>query len=131
MQTVAQALQRLQRSAFRSKFHLSAQERAYVASRGMEVIRCHAQALIAQRLAPAYPKKDGAQTPLHGHPVFVAQHACACCCRSCLQKWYRVPKGVPLTEVQQQRIVSLLLGWIEAEMKNSLGKMQQNEKNNE
>jgi hypothetical protein len=35
---------------------------------------------------------------MRGHPVFIAQHACACCCRGCLEKWYRIPRGIPLTE---------------------------------
>lgn len=84
----------------------------------MDVIRSHAQDFVRQKLAPAEPLHDGKQTPMHGHPVFIAQHACACCCRGCLNKWYRVPKGVPLTEVQQEKIVNLLMTWIEEEMKN-------------
>ncbi|MDD6463374.1 MAG: DUF4186 family protein, partial [Clostridiaceae bacterium] len=48
-------------------------------------------------------------------PVFVAQHACACCCRGCLNKWYRVPQGRALTEDEQDRIVRLLMRWIERE----------------
>ena len=27
---------------------------------------------------------------MRGHPVFLAQHACACCCRKCLYKWYKI-----------------------------------------
>ena len=71
---------------------------------------------VRTRLAPAHPKNDGRQTPMRGHPVFVAQHACACCCRGCLWKWYRVRPGVPLTEDQQARIVRLLLAWIAREL---------------
>ncbi|MCP9485713.1 MAG: DUF4186 domain-containing protein [Gaiellaceae bacterium MAG52_C11] len=40
--------------------------------------------MIAQRVAPAAPRKDGKQTPYRGHPVFVAQHATATCCRTVL-----------------------------------------------
>ena len=53
---------------------------------------------------------------MRGHPVFVAQHACACCCRGCLYKWYKVKKGVPLTEEQQKKIVNLLMAWIEKQV---------------
>ena len=81
----------------------------------MRVIRTHCQDLIHQRLAPAEPKNDGKQTPMRGHPVFPAQHACACCCRGCLNKWYRVPKHQELTEIQQEKIVNLLMAWIEQE----------------
>jgi exodeoxyribonuclease V alpha subunit len=53
---------------------------------------------------------------MRGHPVFIAQHACACCCRGCLEKWYRVPKGTQLTDGQQEKIVALLMAWIERQM---------------
>jgi exodeoxyribonuclease V alpha subunit len=83
----------------------------------MDTIRQHAYDFVRTRLAPAMPENDGKQTPMKGHPVFKAQHACACCCRGCLEKWYRVPKGTELTEVQQEKIVNLLMAWIEEEMK--------------
>ena len=81
----------------------------------MDTIRIHAEDFIAKRLAPADIPNDGKQTPMRGHPVFLAQHACACCCRGCLEKWYRVPKGRELTEDQQRRIVNLLMAWIQWE----------------
>lgn len=110
--TIEQALENLNKSVFRAKFHLSPSEKDYVRQKGEAVIRSHAADFIRQRLAEATPQNDGKQTPLHGHPVFVAQHACACCCRGCLAKWYHVPKGVALTETQQQKIVNLLWAWI-------------------
>ena len=116
MQTVDEALAKLQRSDFRRKFHLSQKDREYVRCKGMDVIRSHAADFIAKRLAPAQIPNDGRQTPMRGHPVFIAQHACACCCRGCLEKWYRVPKGRALTGDEQERIVRLLMRWIEIEM---------------
>ena len=116
MQTISQALDKLQTSAFRSRFHLSETEKEYVRQKGMDTIRRHAEDFIRQRLAPVGLQNDGHQTPMHGHPVFVAQHACACCCRKCLQKWYRVSVDVPLNAKMQQQIVDLLLAWIEREM---------------
>ena len=98
MQTREEALDRLSKSKFRSSFRLSAQDKAYIAEKGMDTIRRHAEDFVRQKLAPAEPLNDGKQTPMHGHPVFKAMHATACCCRGCLNKWYRVPKGVPLTE---------------------------------
>lgn len=118
MQTRAEALQKLKRSPFRNSFHLSKQDRAYVEEKGMAVIRSHAEDFVRGRLAPASPKNDGSQTPMKGHPVFKAMHACACCCRGCLNKWYRVPIGVPLTDIQIEKIVNLLMSWIESEMQN-------------
>ena len=119
MQTIEEALEKLCRSPFRARFRLSEKERAYVRARGMDTIRRHAGDFVRQRLAPAQPPNDGRQTPMHGHPVFVAQHACACCCRGCLEKWYRVPRGRPLSEAQQERIVRLLMAWVAEQMKDA------------
>ena len=115
MQTVDEALEKLKRSKFRSGFHLSEKDIEYIDERGLDLIRSHAADFVAKRLAPAVIPNDGKQTPMRGHPVFVAQHACACCCRGCLNKWYRVPQGRALTENEQDRIVRLLMTWIERE----------------
>ena len=115
--TIGQALEHLQKSNFRSRFHLSAKDRVYIREKGMDTIRLHAEDFVRKRLAPAYIPNDGKQTPMRGHPVFVAQHACACCCRGCLYKWYRIPQGVELTQEQQKGIVDLMMAWIRREMK--------------
>ncbi len=117
--TTQEALEHLQKSTFRAKFHLSAKERAYAEEKGPEVIRQHAQDFVRQRLAPAEIPNDGRQTPMRGHPVFVAQHACACCCRGCFEKWYHIPRGIPLTEEQQEGVVRLLMAWIRREMQKT------------
>lgn len=119
MQTIEQALAKLNRSDFRKKFHLSEKEKNYIREKGMDTIRSHGEEFIRQRLAPAEIPNDGKQTPMRGHPIFVAQHACACCCRDCLNKWYRVPKHIALSEELQRRIVNLLMAWIEREMADS------------
>lgn len=118
MQTVDQALEKLQRSKFRSGFHLTEKDIAYIDEKGLDVIRSHAADFVAKRLASAEIPNDGKQTPMRGHPVFVAQHACACCCRGCLNKWYRVPQGRALTETEQKKIVNLLMAWIEKEYRS-------------
>lgn len=115
MQTVDEALAKLQKSKFRSGFHLDERNVKYIDEKGLDVIRSHAADFVAKRLAPAEIPNDGKQTPMRGHPVFIAQHACACCCRGCLNKWYRVPQGRALTESEQRRIVNLLMAWIEKE----------------
>ena len=112
MQTIDQALEKLERSQFRSSFHLTKKELAYLEEKGMDVMRRHAEDFVRQKLAPAEPIDDGKQTPMSGHPVFKAMHATACCCRGCLNKWYRVPLHRELTELEQQRIVNLLMAWI-------------------
>ena len=112
MQTIDQALDRLERSKFRSGFHLTNKERSYLEEKGMDVMCRHAEDFVRQKLAPADPVNDGKQTPMHGHPVFKAMHATACCCRGCLNKWYRVPLHRELTPSAQRKIVALLLAWL-------------------
>ena len=116
MATIEDTLIRLKKSQFRARFHLSEKDKKYIEEKGMNEIRKHAADFVAKRLAPAFIANDGKQTPMRGHPVFIAQHACACCCRGCLNKWYKVPLGVELTENQQERIVNLLMAWIEKEL---------------
>lgn len=116
LQTIEQALEKLNTSKFRSSFHLKPKDKEYVKEKGYDVIRSHAEDFIRTRLAPAEISNDGKQTPMKGHPVFIAQHACACCCRGCLFKWYKVKQGTQLSEIQQQKIVNLLMAWIKKEM---------------
>ncbi|MCD7765103.1 MAG: DUF4186 domain-containing protein [Lachnospiraceae bacterium] len=108
---------RLAQSKFRSSFSLKAADKAYVRDKGMDKIRSHACDFISKRLAPAEPVNDGKQTPMRGHPVFIAQHATGCCCRGCLEKWHRIPKGTELTDEQQEYVVDVLMAWIERQMK--------------
>lgn len=115
MQTIDNALEKLSKSKFRSSFHLKVKDIAYIDEKGMDTVRRHAEDFIEKKLAPAYPENDGKQTPMKNHPVFIAQHACACCCRGCLEKWYKVPKGRELTKAQQEKIVNLLMAWIKKE----------------
>lgn len=110
---------RLARSEFRSRFSLKEKDRAYVQEKGLDTIRSHAHDFIGSRLAPAHPKNDGKQTPMRGHPVFIAQHATATCCRSCLEKWHHIPQGVPLSQEQQDYVVDVIMAWIERQMRQA------------
>ena len=110
---VDEAFAKLARSKFRSRFRLSAADRKYIADKGMATIRSHAADFIRIRLAPANPPNDGSQTPMRGHPVFKAQHATATCCRGCLEKWWKIPKGTEIPPERQSRIVDFLMIWIE------------------
>src|SRR3712207_4719415 len=109
-------LEALARQPFRAKFHLRGRDAATVELRGRDVVRRHAGELLAQRLAPAAPLKDGKQTPYRGHPVFVAQHATATCCRGCLERWHDIPKGRELTPDEQRYVVDVIARWIELEL---------------
>ena len=112
--------ERLARSRFRSRFHLDDQARLYLESRGLDAVMEHGAAFIAERLAPAHPPRDGKQTPMRGHPVFIAQHATGACCRSCLSKWHGMGPGKPLTSEQQKQILRVLRCWIERDFGASI-----------
>lgn len=114
--TLDEGFAKLARSTFRSRFRLGEKERQYVAARGLETVRRHAEDFVRQHLAPAHPAHDGRQTPMRGHPVFLAQHATATCCRGCMNKWWKVPLGVELSPVQQEKVVGLLMAWIERQI---------------
>ena len=105
-------LRRIGQQPFRAKFRLVGRDRAIVDLRGIATVRRHAEDFIAQRLAPADPRNDGRQTPYRGHPVFVAQHATATCCRTCLQRWHSIPSGRALTEEQKTYVVDAICRWI-------------------
>jgi hypothetical protein len=112
---VDERLDALAKQRFRAKFHLYARDRAFVQLRGSETVRRHAADLIRKRLAPAEPYKDGKQTPWRGHPVFVAQHATATCCRSCLLRAHGIPKGRELSADEQAYVVDVICRWVERE----------------
>ena len=110
---------KLAKSNFRSKFKLKQKEKDYIREKGIDVIRSHACDFISKRLAPKDIPNDGKQTPMKGHPVFIAQHATATCCRGCLYKWHRIPKGIELSEEQKEYIVNVIMAWINREIKNN------------
>ena len=117
MATIDQTLEKLSHSKFRSSFKLSKKDKEYINEKGMDVIRSHARDFVKNKLSPAFPQNDGKQTAMSGHPVFKGMHATACCCRGCLNKWYNVPLGTELSETQQEKIVSLIVAWIEKQVK--------------
>ncbi len=102
----------LKKSTFRSKFRLTRKDRDYIASKGIETIKEHAYQFVTARVAPDSPQNDGKQTPMRGHPVFIAQHATATCCRGCIQKWHGIEKGRALNDGEVDFVVALIMGWI-------------------
>ncbi|OIQ81540.1 hypothetical protein GALL_366830 [mine drainage metagenome] len=106
----------LARSAFRRSFHLAGKDLAYLRDKGLPAVLAHAEDFITKRLAPAVIPNDGKQTPFRGHPAFVAQHATACCCRGCLEKWHRIPPGRELTPEEAAYVRTVLERWLRTEM---------------
>ena len=110
-------LYRLSKSKFKNNFHLNKKLKDYTNEKGINKIKEHAYDFINQRLKPKYIPNDGKQTPMKGHPVFIAQHATATCCRNCLYKWHKIPKNKELNNSEIDYIVNLIMKWIENEIK--------------
>ena len=108
-------LEVLSKSKFRSSFSLKEKDIKYINDKGMDVIQTHAYDFITKRLAPSFIPNDGKQTPMRGHPVFIAQHATATCCRGCLYKWHKIKPGIELTEEQINYVVKVIMEWIKNE----------------
>ncbi len=108
--------EKLSKSKFRSKFRLKEKDLEYIETKGLDTIRSHACDFISKRVAPAEIPNDGKQTPMRGHPVFIAQHATACCCRGCIEKWHHFPKGVQLNSKQQEYLVNVIMEWIRRQL---------------
>jgi uncharacterized protein DUF4186 len=106
------AFQRLAASSFRRKFRLQGKELAYLQTWGLPHVMKQAADLIAKRLAPAEPANDGRQTPWRNHPVFVAQHATATCCRGCLEKTHEIAKGHALTQEEFDYVLRVIEKWL-------------------
>ena len=119
--SISEKLTSLGKSKFRSKFKLSQKDREYITTKGLETIKDHAYQFINSRVAPAYPNNDGKQTPMKGHPVFIAQHGTATCCRKCIQKWHGIVKGRALNAQEIDFIVALVMGWIERQVNEKEG----------
>lgn len=123
-QWYSQLFEQLDKSKFRSSFHLKQKDIDYIDSKGLDKIEEHARDFIAKREAPAVIPNDGKQTPMKGHPVFIAQHATATCCRECIRKWHKMKSGVELTQIQQDYLVDVIMKWIKKEYKNYTDKSE-------
>ena len=115
----AQLFDKLGNSGFRSSFHLKQKDIDYINEKGLDKIREHARDFIAKREAPAAIPNDGKQTPMRGHPVFIAQHATATCCRGCIRKWHKISEGKELSQIQQEYLVDVIMTWIDKELKKT------------
>ncbi len=111
-------LDRLSKSKFRSSFHLKDKDILYIEDKGIDKIRNHAYDFVTKRLADTSNVTDGKQTPMKGHPVFIAQHATGTCCRSCLEKWHHIRKNKNMTEDDIKYVVDIIMSWIEKEYNN-------------
>lgn len=113
-------LKRLSGSKFRAGFKLRQKDFDYIKSKGLEKIKSHAYDFVRGRLSDTSKVVDGKQTPMRGHPVFIAQHATATCCRGCLFKWHKIESGRLMTEDEVDFVVNLIMSWIQSQLNLSI-----------
>ncbi len=114
-QWINNKLNSLEKSKFRSSFHLNKKMIEYIDIKGLELVESHCNDFIDKNLKNYNKEKDGKQTPNKNHPVFVAQHATATCCRGCIEKWYHIPKEKVLQENEIKCIKAMIMEWITKE----------------
>jgi hypothetical protein len=115
MRDLDEVFRELGGSDFRRRFRLRGKELDYLHAKGLSAVMRHAADFVERRLAPAEPANDGRQTPTRNHPVFVAQHATATCCRGCLSKWHAVPKGRALDAAESLYVLRVIERWLEGQ----------------
>lgn len=109
-------LNRLSKSKFRSSFKFKEKDIAYAQKKGSKIIKEHAYNFITKRIASEVILNDGKQTPMKGHPVFIAQHATATCCRGCLYKWHKIKPNKKLNNKEIEYIVNIIMLWIKKQL---------------
>lgn len=114
-QWINNKLNSLEKSKFRASFHLNKKMIEYIDIKGLELVESHCNDFIDKNLKTYNKEKDGKQTPTKNHPVFVAQHATATCCRGCIEKWYHIPKEKVLQENEIKCIKAMIMEWIKKE----------------
>jgi hypothetical protein len=102
----------LENSKFRSEFKLKGPEADYLKQKDLHTILQHAPDFSTYRIAPPNPPKDGRQTPMKNHTIFIARQPTAFCCRNYLQKWRNIPKGKALSQDEIDYIVSVIGYWL-------------------
>jgi hypothetical protein len=112
MKDIDQLFLDLAKSSFRRRFRLRSQELQYLERRGLHAVLADGSELVANRLGAANPRNDGKQTPFKGHPVFIAQHATATCCRGCLAKWHGIQKGEGLGRAELAHVRDVIERWL-------------------
>lgn len=87
--------------------------RADARRRGREGLTVRVRADLKSGIGGAKPWRDGSQTPMVGSAINYARHATATCCRKCVEYWYNIPRGTPLTEAELTFCEALVLTYLE------------------
>ncbi len=98
---------------YRAEIDLGPEDIDYINSRGFDMMVKHAQDFVERRLGPARPRNEGKQTPLKGHPLFLAQHATGSDSRAALSEYHGIPEGKKLSRRQMDYVTAVVLRWLE------------------
>lgn len=84
-------------------------------------IRAAAKKEIYKLVGSAEPRYiDGKQTPREDSDkataINYAQHATACCCRTCIEYWHNIPIGRELTDEELEYFTDLVMLYIEEQL---------------
>ena len=112
----AYLLESLRRELIRHHFwHLSFDRRAmdHAARKGRRNLYAAAERRLRTSVGRATPFRDGTQTPMCENTIYYAQHATASCCRTCIEYWHGIPKGVALDDAEIAYLVNLVIGYLD------------------
>jgi hypothetical protein len=110
--SIPELMEALSKDSFRARFAVTGKDLEYLHSKGLTTVMQHGRDFLLKRLAPAEIKNDGKQTPWRGHPIFIAQHATATCCRGCVRKWHGIEKGREMTAEELDHLLAVIEGWL-------------------
>lgn len=80
--------------------------------KGYQGLEEAAEKRLRSSVGVAQPFRDGQQTPFEGNVLYYAQHALACCCRTCLEYWHGIPKGTVLDPDEIDYFVQLIMMFV-------------------
>lgn len=112
MTDIDTVLAALAASGERGCYKLSTADKSQLRIAGLTKVMKQAADIIDRHIAPERPVNDGTQTPRKGHPVYVAQHATATCCRGCIATWHGIDAGRALTPDEKAHILEVLRRWL-------------------
>jgi hypothetical protein len=100
---------------------LTLRERNYALKKGKVGMRVVAEKRIRSSVGPKEPFHDGWQTPWEGKGktqaiLYYAQHATACCCRTCIAEWHDIPAGRELNVEEIRYLTDLLCLYVDERM---------------
>jgi hypothetical protein len=86
---------------------------ADAAWRGPNGLRARVRKELKNGIGAAKPWRDGNQTPMGESAINYGRHATATCCRKCLEYWYNIPRGKPLSDGELDFCEALVTAYID------------------